>query len=386
MLTLAGGGWVLVLAGVICLILITWAVAPAILRAINRPPGDGKNIESYGFFLSHLTVPRELISPATLHRDMVPMMSNPTASGPDPDSEDADRWKAMQKRNDPKYGKYVVSGDLVIGVTINGESRAYPLHVMYVHEIINDELGGVPIAVTYNWLCDSTVVFDRRIHRDHKPPVVGEFAVSGLVYNSNLLMYAKNEWRPRTMNGEQAGESLWCQLTGRAICGVAALYDETLEFIPYELARWDDWIAQHPATTIIDRDLSMAARYKKAAPTDYLNSSEIVFPIGTQPPADGPPAKSHVVAVSAGDSRRVYPMRFLIERAAAAENPSASTWTDTLGDTTVRFTFSKNRQTVRVEPDPPVDELRVTQVFWFAWHAMYPDDPLASGDQETPTP
>jgi hypothetical protein len=79
-------------------------------------------------------------------------------------------------------------------------------------------------------------------------------------------------------------------------------------------------------------------------------------------------------------------MRFLIERAAAAENPSASMWTDTLGDTTVRFTFSKNRQTVRVEADPPADDLRVTHAFWFAWHAMYPDDPLASDGQETTMP
>lgn len=370
MLTFTGGGWVLVLTGIICIGLMAWGLAPAILRAINRPPGDGKNIDSYGFFLSHLNVQRDLIAPATLYRDMVPVMIAPTHSDP----------TSTQKLNDLKYGKYLVPGDLVIGVTINGESRAYPLHVMYVHEIINDVLGGTPIAVTYNWLCDSTVVFDRRIHRSRSEPVVGEFAVSGLVYNSNLLMFARNEWRPKTNSGRQAGESLWCQLTGEAICGLAADAGESLIQIPYELARWDEWLQRHPNTTVVNRDLSMAARYKKAAPTSYLHSPEIVFPIGTQPPADGPHAKIPVIAVRVGETRRVYPMPWLVDlaKASAQSNAGSSTarWTDTLGGHAIRFIFSPNYQTVRVEADDAAAELQAIHCFWFAWHAMHPDDEL----------
>jgi phosphatidate phosphatase APP1 len=64
-------------------------------------------------------------------------------------------------KNKAERIKYAVSTDRVIGITVNGESRAYPLKLMNVHEVSNDTLGGVPIAVTYSPLCDSAVIFNR---------------------------------------------------------------------------------------------------------------------------------------------------------------------------------------------------------------------------------
>src|SRR5688500_201283 len=92
LLTFTSGGYVLVLTALLSLLLIMWALAPAIMRSVNRPPGDGKNIESYGFDLSNLQVPREYIVPAMRHRDMAPSLDHPTSHSAD----------ATQKVNDPK--------------------------------------------------------------------------------------------------------------------------------------------------------------------------------------------------------------------------------------------------------------------------------------------
>ena len=120
-----------------------------------------------------------------------------------------------------------------VTVTLNGESRAYPLLVMQCHEIANDTLGGVPIAVTYNPLCDSVVVFDRRVGDE-----VLEFGVSGLLYSSNMLMFDR---RPDAL-----GESLWCQLLGRAISG--PLVDTPLAVLDAAVTDWAGWLADHPGT------------------------------------------------------------------------------------------------------------------------------------------
>lgn len=389
MITFTGGGWVLVLTALISLGLFTWAMAPAILRTINRPPGDGKNIESYGFDLSNLQVPRHLVAAAMLHRDMAPVLENPTASD----------VASTQRINDPKYGKYLVGSDLVIGVEIDGIARAYPIHVMYVHEIINDDLGSVgnqtPIAVTYNWLCDSVKVFDRRVSGRNQRGVhgdVAEFAVSGLVYNSNLLMYDRKEPLPRTdssmeREAQHARASLWCQLLAAPISGTAVSRGERLETIAYELLRWDDWVARKPHTTVINRDLRLAAHYKDAAPTRYFLSEDLLFPVEPMPPPGTPAPKTRVLAVQVGDARRIYPVPFLLERAketgsAGGEN-ATRTWSDSLPGATLTFTFDHKWQMPRVEVDPPDAPLQVTNAYWFAWHAMHPEDEVAHLTTET---
>src|SRR5688500_15059974 len=147
LLTFSSGGWVILVTAIISLGLLIWGIAPALLRSANRPPGDGKNPETFGFDLTSFRLPRAQLAAAMLHRDLVQAMTNPSVSGPDESAPPESRWTAMQKHNDLKYGKYLVSNDLVIGVEINGEARAYPISVINVHEIINDSLGGTPIAV-----------------------------------------------------------------------------------------------------------------------------------------------------------------------------------------------------------------------------------------------
>jgi hypothetical protein len=368
LITFGGGGWVLLLAGAITLGLLAWGLAPALLRTANRPPGDGKNIESYRFDLSNLLVDRSLVVPAMLHRDMAPPLTAPTATGPNQSltTNDPERWKAMQRRSDPKYGKYLVSSDLVIGVEVGGEARAYPLSIMFVHEIINDTLGSVPIAVTYHWPCDSVVVFDRRVGER-----VIDLGVSGLVYNSNLLMYERTAHDVAATAG--GGESLWSQLLAKAVSGPAAGRGEALALIPAELVTWGDWSARKPQTSVVDRDLRLTDRYKDGEPPAHFQSDKLKFPVRPLPPADGPEAKTPVLAVAAGSARRVYPISYILHMASNGE------WTDSLGSIELRFIADRTRGTVRIEPN---DAVQAVHAYWFAWHAMHPDDPLVnpSGD------
>ena len=195
MLTFRSGGWVLLLSGVCTLALFIWAVG-GVGRSLIGEAGD---LASYGFDVTTCLIPQDQIVTGALKKDALLALVDPPVI-------DGDKIPDL---NAQLYGKYLVPSDRVIGVEINGESRAYPLLVLNCHEIVNDTLGGVAIAVTYNPLCDSIVVFEREVAGETL-----EFGVSGLLYNSNLMMFDR---RP-----DAQGESLWSQLLGRAVAGPAA--------------------------------------------------------------------------------------------------------------------------------------------------------------------
>ncbi|MCZ6466486.1 MAG: DUF3179 domain-containing protein [Alphaproteobacteria bacterium] len=101
----------------------------------------------------------------------------------------------------------------VIGVTVNGEARAYPLGIITRHEIVNDTIGGVPVTVTYCPLCNSSIVFDRRVDGQ-----VLDFGTTGKLRNSDLVMY------------DRQTESWWQQFSGQAIVG--KMTGKTLKMLP----------------------------------------------------------------------------------------------------------------------------------------------------------
>ena len=104
--------------------------------------------------------------------------------GPPPDgipSIDNPKFISVQEAS-----KFLEDSELVLGLNINGDIRAYPLQILVWHEIVNDEIGSIPVAVTYCPLCFTNQVFNRTI--DDGQEVV-EFGTSGKLYNSNLVMY-----------------------------------------------------------------------------------------------------------------------------------------------------------------------------------------------------
>jgi hypothetical protein len=271
--TFRSGGWVLALAIAVSIAGTLWNLAPLWRPGRERPRGDGRRAASYGFELGNALVPEARIAASGMVADALPALEAPRVL---PISRLADLPPVGR-------GKYVVGSDKVIGVVLNGEARAYPLRVLAWHEIANDVVGGIPIAVTYNPLSAGIGVFDRRAGGE-----VLSFGVSGLLYESNLLMYDRRS--------AHRGESLWSQLQARAITGPAAARGATLTLVPMALCRFEDWARAHPESTIVAPLAGEEARYGSDVYGSYLNSNDVRFPVDPMPPPQGLPFKTVVFA------------------------------------------------------------------------------------------
>ncbi|MGA8850319.1 MAG: DUF3179 domain-containing protein [Aeromicrobium sp.] len=131
----------------------------------------------------------------------------------------------------------------VLSLTVGGETRAYPLRVMTWHEIVNDVVGGVPVAVTYCPLCNSGVAFERTVGDRG----VFSFGTSGLLYADNLVMY------------DRQTESLWPQLTGQA--SVGHLTGTQLEAIPMGTVSWSEFRRAEPTAKVLTQDTGFDRPY-----------------------------------------------------------------------------------------------------------------------------
>ncbi|WP_191280828.1 DUF3179 domain-containing protein [Nocardioides flavus (ex Wang et al. 2016)] len=149
--------------------------------------------------------------------------------------------------DDPKFEPvsdvdWLEGNEPVLSLTVADETRAYPLQVMAWHEIVNDTVGGVPVAVTFCPLCNSGVAFERRVEDR-----LLDFGTSGLLYVDNLVMY------------DRQTESLWPQLTGRASVGV--LTGTRLESIPMGIVGWKQFRESHPEAMVLTRDTGFVRDY-----------------------------------------------------------------------------------------------------------------------------
>lgn len=137
---------------------------------------------------------------------------------------------------------WLEAAEPVLALTIAGETRAYPLQIMIWHEIVNDTVGGEPVAVTYCPLCNSGVAFHRRVNGE-----VLNFGTSGMLYADNLVMY------------DRQTQSLWPQLTGQA--SVGALTGTQLTAIPMGVTGWDQFVTAHPDARVLTRDTGYERDY-----------------------------------------------------------------------------------------------------------------------------
>ncbi len=176
---------------------------------------------------------------------------------------------------------WLAGNEPVIALEINGDARAYPLQILTWHEIANDTVGGVPVVVTFCPLCNAALTFDRRLGAE-----VLEFGVSGLLRNSDLIMY------------DRTTESLWQQFTGEGVIGDLA--GEQLAFLPSSLVSFADFRAAYPKGQVLSRETGASRPYGR-------NPYEGYDTIGSNPflyrgPMDGRlQAVERVVTVSLAD-------------------------------------------------------------------------------------
>ncbi len=176
---------------------------------------------------------------------------------------------------------WLAETDPVLSLTVGAESRAYPLEVMTWHEIVNDTVGGTPVAVTYCPLCNSGVAFEREVEGR-----LLDFGTSGLLYADNLVMY------------DRQTESLWPQLTGQA--SVGALTGTRLEAIPMGVVGWEQFRTAHPDALVLSRDTGFDRAYGR---NPYVGYDEPDGRLLVEPPGgtdDRLPVKARVIGIRIG--------------------------------------------------------------------------------------
>jgi hypothetical protein len=175
----------------------------------------------------------------------------------------------------------------VLALQVDGDARAYPLQILIWHEIVNDTVGGRPVAVTYCPLCNSGLVFDRVV--DGRTL---DFGTSGKLYRSDLLMY------------DRQTHSLWAQMEGRAVVGERA--GTRLRLIPANTIAYEDFKAAYPAGRVLARDTGHERSYGRNPYVGYDRPDSVPFLFQGQPDRRRPP-KERVVGVTVAGSPRAYP-------------------------------------------------------------------------------
>ena len=180
----------------------------------------------------------------------------------------------------------------VIAVEIAGEARAYPLAILMWHEIANDELAEIPIAVTFCPLCNSSITFERQIGEEAL-----EFGVSGLLRNSDLIMF------------DRGSESWWQQLTGEALVGDYA--GTLLDIVPSQVISFGSFAQRHPDGHVMSRDTGYNRQYGLNPYRDYDTEPgrPFLFRGEIDPRLDSP--VDRVLAATIGDVAVAYPFDIL---------------------------------------------------------------------------
>lgn len=192
----------------------------------------------------------------------------------------------------PTGGDWLSPDDLVLGYTAGEDAFAYPFKILNFHEIVNDDLNGIPVLVSYCPLCRSGIVYDRRVEGD-----VLEFGNTSALYESDLVMV------------DRSTGSYWWQVVGEAIVG--PLTGTTLTPLPSSVAHWEDWQRLHPDTRVLSRNTGFDRPYENDPFLNYsqlIDSGQFPFPVSEAARDDRLAASTLVVGVEIDGANRIYPL------------------------------------------------------------------------------
>jgi hypothetical protein len=243
--------------------------------------------------------------------------------------------------------------DRVLGLTHKGVARAYPVRILNWHEVVNDRLAGDPVAITYCPLCGSGMAFDARVASAGGSRDLS-FGVSGLLFNSDVLLY------------DRATASLWSQLRQQAISG--PLKGTMLVSLPLEHTTWEDWQHRHAASEVLSFDTGFTRDYGRDPYAGYEAVNRLMFDVQHRDDRLGP--KEWVLGLSVANASKAYPLATLALRV------GQDGWLeDRVGGQVVRIRYDARHRTARAE-DATGKPLPGVTAFWFAWVAFHPDTAL----------
>lgn len=317
----ARAGIIAVAVGSVAAVYTAWETRRDARSAQAQPDGGDFFAQ---FDLSDLQVPREQLLRGGPPKDGIPSLTDPETV---PASE----------------AGFLRANDRIVAVEFNDEARAYPMRMLNWHEAVNDTVGGVPIVVVYCPLCDSVTVMDRRMNGDTLT-----FGISGLLYQSNVLMY------DRTHN------ALWSQILMEAVSGPYA--GRSLKHYGWEIASFGDWRERHPEGDVVTFDTGHRRDYDRNPYERYFESDRLFFPVKRD---DGRMArKARIIGVRHGDTVRAYPLESIV-------SAEGNTVEDKIaGERIVLKTDTETGRTAVIEAP---DDALVIHTFWFTWAAVHPE-------------
>ena len=279
-----------------------------------------------GFDLSNAIIPKDQILHGGPPKDGIPAISNP-------------------KLIDASEVNYINGDDRVVGIYIDGIAKAYPIAVLNWHEIVNDKIKNQHFAITYCPLCGTAVAFDANINGK-----ITEFGVSGLLYNSDVLLYDRNT------------ESLWSQITSSSVAG--KLVGEKLRRIPISHTTWRDWSTKHPDTLALSDDTGFFRDYARNPYSGYEESRTLFFQVNNRAPDTYHP-KELVVGLDIDGVYKAYPFVEL-------EKNGQKRFSDNINGKNITVSWDNENRSVNLF-DSNGEEIAGIQGFWFAWFAFHPD-------------
>ncbi len=238
----------------------------------------------------------------------------------------------------------------VVTVEIAGaEPRAYPIRYLTWHEIVNDIVGGVPVAVTFCPLCNSAITFDRRAKGKTLT-----FGVSGKLRNSDMVMY------------DRETQSWWQQAVGQGIVG--EMNGVELKALPTWMESWAQYKERHPDGLVM-AEPAFPRRYGSNPYVNYDSSARPFLYNGEMPPHGIPPLE-RVVRVG----ERAWPMPRLADVGFVRESGVEITWQAGQASALDAGTIARGRDvgSIRVR-DGQGRDLPHDVMFAFAFHAFWPD-------------
>ncbi|WP_375177184.1 DUF3179 domain-containing protein [Marinobacter mobilis] len=283
-----------------------------------------------GFDLSNALIPVDQILSGGPPRDGIPSIDQPRF---EPAAE-ARLWR---------------SDDIVMSYDVAGTSYAYPIGILNWHEIVNHRFDSGRVLITFCPLCGTGIGFD--------PTVAGRdltFGVSGLLYNSDLLMY------------DHQTESLWSQLEGRAVSGPLA--GTRLVPVPVRHERWQSWRERvGDQGRVLSTDTGHTRNYRRSPYGDYDHSERIYFPVSHSSRLFHP--KTWVLGWQHNGEARAWPFPELAEAGAEVE--------DEIGGLAVVIHYDDSVPSA-VLTTTEGEPLAAIRAFWFAWYTFHPETTVFS--------
>ena len=251
--------------------------------------------------------------------------------------------------DEPKFiaadkASFLNPDDRVLGLYHNGIARAYPILILNYHEIVNDKFGKDAVVVSFCPLCGTGMVFSSAIEGVNR-----QFGVSGLLYNSDMLLY------------DRESESLWSQIMMQAISG--PLKGLTLEPLAVTHTSWQDWKSKHPNTQVLSRDTGYSRDYSRSPYPGYEQSTMVMFPVSNISARYHP--KERVLGLQIENIFKAYPFSELAKS-------RSSKIADVVAGKSITVIFNSKHRTATVL-DANQKEIPGVISFWFAWVAFHPE-------------